>query len=631
MARVHFPPKIDLKVKDIAMHGQNDFGGFFRALASAGVQAIRRLTIGCPMVWINDPLMPELDPPEGPCSVICSFLKCLLSADLARGLLELEINLPGSYCSQVTGVHGSAEDFDIEESFHELKETMVKILNAAPELKHIRVGDIDTTVEEEDPIREAHGFDTDTTPFSDTVVGSLLILLYTHLHSRNGILSVRRIKSTGPLCFYMKEGKWMIRYFSRPPPNGASFSDNTQLLNRTYHGDSVTYISGNDRVLWLLKGSFVQVPFELSLEDAEGEEFPFWRFTQADVWHRSFGQVMADSTTPGLSVASCDGVASGVSSSALTKADLFNDWHTLSHLLGVFGEGIKIGVIDNGVRAECFARPDAAHDCPFATSSGGFLGGWTTTVPWFVEAPLPDRNVCHGTAICDIILRLAPKSTVLMCPVGQAMDHAGNMASSINWLIEQGVHVINISYGFAVCIPVIEQAIRDARHRGVLVVCAAANDSRVKGDVTFPASISDVFCIGSHDSRGFIARHSSIGPNVLALAPGESVIIGRPCGESVEYLFGEGTSFAAPYVVGMLALALSFADTHGVAFESNYSKCDAFKYFIRKCCENFGSHRTGEGYGLIRIREAFGPTSETASASMRSLLLLSLARARGQM
>ncbi|MCA9404825.1 MAG: S8 family serine peptidase, partial [Candidatus Omnitrophica bacterium] len=132
---------------------------------------------------------------------------------------------------------------------------------------------------------------------------------------------------------------------------------------------------------------------------------------------------------------------------------------------------------------------------------------------------------------------------------------------AINYAVNHGAKVINVSLG-APGISKIEQlAIQRAHDMGVLVVVAAGNtndDIREFG----PSSSKHVLAVGQIDFSGVRSTVSSQGANLALLAPGEQIysLCSRdtkdikPSLREFGYYKLDGTSFAAPMVSATASL-----------------------------------------------------------------------------
>ena len=200
-----------------------------------------------------------------------------------------------------------------------------------------------------------------------------------------------------------------------------------------------------------------------------------------------------------------------------------------------------------------------------------------------------------------------------------------NSAGATNWAVlkaliiaaAQGCDIINLSLGGGPHDAVVEEAIRDARDNGILVVIAAGNSCRKP--VVFPATCPSAIAVSALGVLGyfppgslyeaenvrppdphtanqneFIAGFSSCGPHVAATAPGVGVISTLPNNEYGPY---SGTSMAAPIVAGAAACLLS-RNPHIYVMPRNRARSDALATLLQGACRTRGFGSDFEGHGL---------------------------------
>jgi type VII secretion-associated serine protease mycosin len=213
------------------------------------------------------------------------------------------------------------------------------------------------------------------------------------------------------------------------------------------------------------------------------------------------------------------------------------------------GTGITIGLIDTGVDS---THPDL---------EGSILRGIVLD-PSGQGDGTTDRSG-HGTAMAGLIaghgrgssgvLGIAPASKIL--PVVDTASGGPTSpdltADGINWAIDHGATVINVSASGGPTVKLqnaVERAIRD----DVVVVAAAGNaPSPIIG---FPANYPGVLAVGASDQTGAVANVSARGSGMVLLAPGVDIMTTRL---NSTYGTGTGTSDSAAIVSGAVALVRS--------------------------------------------------------------------------
>jgi len=246
----------------------------------------------------------------------------------------------------------------------------------------------------------------------------------------------------------------------------------------------------------------------------------------------------------------------------------------------------KVGVIDTGIDDK---HPDLINT--IALNSGeigngkesngidddgnGFIDDWkgydfveseTEDVgDWQERDNDPTDEHGHGTAVSGIIgaqtnngIGLAGIFATKILPM-RAFGKNGNgndidIASAIIYAVDNGVDVINMSFGDVVQSPFLHDAIRYAYSHNVVLVASSGNDGT--GYPHYPSDYAEVIstgAVGQFDSRSFFSSYS---PSLDIMAPGEQIIT-TTIGSGYTDQFA-GTSAAAPHVSGVAALLKSF-------------------------------------------------------------------------
>ncbi len=118
-----------------------------------------------------------------------------------------------------------------------------------------------------------------------------------------------------------------------------------------------------------------------------------------------------------------------------------------------------------------------------------------------------------------------------------------------------GVKAININFATSIEDPQEGKAIYEAMLNGVLVVAAAGNSG--KDTPLYPAAYDCVLGVGAVDQQRNRASFSTYGLGVDVVAPGVSIYSTTLANRGDGYDYGNGTSFASPYVSGVAALIFS--------------------------------------------------------------------------
>ncbi len=126
------------------------------------------------------------------------------------------------------------------------------------------------------------------------------------------------------------------------------------------------------------------------------------------------------------------------------------------------------------------------------------------------------------------------------------------MAEAIQYAVDSGAHVINVSLGIECHSHVLEWAVNYAYERGVVVVGSAGNEN--VAEVRYPARFADVIAVAAVDNDNVKASFSNYGVDVTVAAPGVDIYSTYSNGG---FAWWSGTSQATPMVAGEAALLIS--------------------------------------------------------------------------
>jgi subtilisin family serine protease len=217
---------------------------------------------------------------------------------------------------------------------------------------------------------------------------------------------------------------------------------------------------------------------------------------------------------------------------------------------------IIVAVLDTGVDA---GHPDLA---------GNVLPGYD-----FVnDDPDASDDSSHGTYIAGVIAAIgnngegvagmAWRTKILPVKVldRQGLGPDAAVSKGIIFAVENRARVINLSSGTPFPSRLLEEAIRFAERRNVLVVAAAGNTGDRGNEVIYPAAYSTVLAVAATDEQDAVPPFSQRQSYVSVAAPGVGVPgTGWRGSENGPYILSSGTSAAAPHVSGLAALLLALA------------------------------------------------------------------------
>jgi membrane-anchored mycosin MYCP len=261
--------------------------------------------------------------------------------------------------------------------------------------------------------------------------------------------------------------------------------------------------------------------------------------------------------------------------------------------LGRQGAGQTIAVIDTGVNRESAFGDRLQAGADLVKLGGDGLAdcdGHGTVVAGIIAAS-PDHTTGF-TGVAPAAQLISIRQSSLDYGLKNAKQNAGDnvagttgsLADAIRYAADRGVQIINISE--ASCRPgnaapdvgslAVAAAVNYALRRDIVIVAAAGNvDSagdcktqnvpgKKPATVPVPAGLPGVLTVGAVDETGQPAAFSLAGPWVDVAAPGVDIISTDPLpgsrGQINRFITGsgvspvQGTSFAAPYVTGLVAL-----------------------------------------------------------------------------
>jgi len=216
---------------------------------------------------------------------------------------------------------------------------------------------------------------------------------------------------------------------------------------------------------------------------------------------------------------------------------------------GYHGEGVIVASLDTGV------------DVDHLDLAANIIDGWN-----FVDN---NDNITdfdgHGTMVAGIVAAIANNSIgitgvapeVSIMPL-KVVSESGvswtDVTSAIRYAADNGAKVISMSLGggYSKLSSAMEAAIDYAYQRGCVLVAAAGNND--SSELFYPAAYEQVIAVSAIDEDDQKASFSNYGNYIDFCAPGVNVLTTWKDGT---YAYGNGTSFAAPFVTGVVAVMLS--------------------------------------------------------------------------
>jgi subtilisin family serine protease len=216
------------------------------------------------------------------------------------------------------------------------------------------------------------------------------------------------------------------------------------------------------------------------------------------------------------------------------------------------GKGVRVAVIDSGI---------SQHEDLTITGGISFVPN--------VSSYHDDNG--HGTHVAGIIgaknndigiVGIAPDSSLYAVKVldKDGFGYPSSVISGIDWAITNKMDIINLSLGFEYDFDSLREIVDKAFNSGILVVAAGGNSGNADGtgnSVAYPARYESVIGVSAIDINNIRPSFSSTGDTIEIAAPGVNIMSTIPSesnGTSTDYASASGTSMAAPFVAGYLAL-----------------------------------------------------------------------------
>lgn len=182
----------------------------------------------------------------------------------------------------------------------------------------------------------------------------------------------------------------------------------------------------------------------------------------------------------------------------------------------------------------------------------------------FTSSPTVEDRYGHGTHVAGIVAAttnngIGVAGTCPSCVLYNVKvlgdDGAGswgNIAAGINWALDNGAKVINLSLGGSSGSTSLQSSINNAWAKGVVIVAAAGNSNTSAR--FYPAYYNNTVAVAATTSRDLRASYSNYGSWVDVAAPGDTIL-----STTMNSTYGtkNGTSMAAPHVAGLAGLLWS--------------------------------------------------------------------------
>jgi len=252
------------------------------------------------------------------------------------------------------------------------------------------------------------------------------------------------------------------------------------------------------------------------------------------------------------------------------------------------GAGVVVGMVDSGVHA--------AHEDLNAENMSG--SNYVSD-----ELPYSVDSYGHGTVVAGVIAAqtnngvgvagIAPDAQlrVYRC-FNSGKAYTNEVVPAILQAAADGCQVINLSLGTEYNVRSLREAVEEIVASGAVVVAAVGNTGGTA--YQYPAAYPGVIGVGSVDAQLQVSSFSQRNDSVVAVAPGEEMT-GLGYEEGTLYRTDlRGTSYAAPAVSAMAALALEY--------DSDITP-DGIRYLLETTSADSGDigYDTDYGWGVVDL------------------------------
>src|SRR4030095_11093370 len=187
------------------------------------------------------------------------------------------------------------------------------------------------------------------------------------------------------------------------------------------------------------------------------------------------------------------------------------------------GAGTVVAIVDTGVDRTHPALQDHMwvneHEFADGVDNDGNglvddINGWNFVDSNHDTSESPDDPLTtvagHGTFIAGLVAMLAPECRIM--PVrtfpAEGVSDAFTVAAGVKYAADRGADVINLSLGSSEPSELLQNAILDARARGITIVAAVGNDND-DSVAKFPSSLPAVMAVAAIELSGQKASFSN--------------------------------------------------------------------------------------------------------------------------
>lgn len=231
--------------------------------------------------------------------------------------------------------------------------------------------------------------------------------------------------------------------------------------------------------------------------------------------------------------------------------------------------------LDPGDRSRVIQGWDAGDNDnnPLDDAPGGGFAGHGTLVAGVVGAITSNNSQLSGVmwncSIMPVKIVSSDRISIFPHPINITWDFAnvafpGDVAEGIDFAVNNGADIINLSYSFPnggllindiiYRVPLLYDAISNAYDNNVVITASMGNSFEDNNNTRYPAGFREVIAVGNTNQNGRRRNTSNTGPHIDLSAPGVGIWTTERGGGTDN---PSGTSFSSPIVAGVAGLVIS--------------------------------------------------------------------------
>jgi subtilisin family serine protease len=224
------------------------------------------------------------------------------------------------------------------------------------------------------------------------------------------------------------------------------------------------------------------------------------------------------------------------------------------------GKGVTVAVLDTGAQLNHPALKDRFKDVKrydFVDNDKNPSERWVGQDD--DKDGDADEMTGHGTHVAGIVVRVAPAAKIMPLRVLDTEGYGDvfTLSKAIRYSWRNGAKVINLSLGTSEKSELLEERVKQATEKGLVVAAAAGNSNSTvphypaARDGITPASADGLVAVTSVGEDKQKSDFANYGTWVDVAAPGEGIRSAFPINQ---YANWDGTSMSTPFVSGQAAL-----------------------------------------------------------------------------